>query len=82
MPAIIADDNAADEVEPYPQPALWYLATGKRYVGRYSDSDWADYWAGYQVSMANDPSATMTGSSTFPTSDGAGTADANAAAAS
>ena len=29
----------------YPEPSLWYYATGKRYICRYTDDEWAAYGA-------------------------------------
>ena len=30
----------------YPEPSLWYYATGKRYIAHYTDEEWAAYGAG------------------------------------
>ena len=47
MPPIVAADDAADDDYPYPQPAEWYTATGKRWIGRYTDAEYAAYVARY-----------------------------------
>ena len=38
MDAVAAGDD-------YPQPSLWYLATGKRWQARYTDEQWDAYGA-------------------------------------
>ena len=49
MPPIISADDAADDDYPYPQPAEWYTATGKRWIARYTDAEYAAYVARYDA---------------------------------
>ena len=54
LPTIVVDPQADAAGELYPQPDLWYLATHKTWVRRYTDTEYDDYWGAGAGTMTGD----------------------------